>query len=113
MILITLLTFLFIGITEQNRVIEITTANIELVLKTVDKMQLLLHNPSCQHSKEYAQKFLEVKTSYNLGITDCEREKNLCNHLNVTHFPTLVELTNTSMSILDEQRFLHEEGLTT
>ena len=83
----------------------------QLVLKTVDKMHLLLHSPSCPHSKEYASKFLEVKTPYNLGITDCEREKALCSHLNITHFPTLIELTSTAMNIVDEQSFLVTEGL--
>lgn len=35
----------------------------------------------------------------------------LCSHLNISHYPTLVGLTNTSVSILDEQAFLEKEGL--
>ncbi len=72
MILITILAVLC-AMAVPNRVIEITTANVQLVLKTVDHLHLLLHNPACQHSKEYAQKFLEVETPLSLGITDCQR----------------------------------------
>jgi hypothetical protein len=51
-------TFLLVGLSAENRVIEITTTNVQLVLRTVDRLHLLLHNPNCQHSREYAQKFL-------------------------------------------------------
>lgn len=100
MILLTILASL-LALALPNRVIEITAANVQLVLKTVDHLHLLLHNPTCQYSKDYAQKFLEVETPLNLAIADCEREKIFCNHLNVTHYPTLVGLTNSSMAILD------------
>jgi predicted double-glycine peptidase len=73
MMLLTLLAFCMTSIAAQNRVIEITTSNVQLVLRTVDQLHLLLHDPSCQHSRDYAQKFLEVKTPLQLGITDCQR----------------------------------------
>jgi hypothetical protein len=73
MILIALVALHVLAVASQNRVVEITKANIQLVVKTVDKLHLLLHNPACQHSKDYAQKFLEVKTPLQLGIADCER----------------------------------------
>lgn len=101
-LVLTIIASLLTSTLAQNRVIEITTSNVQLVLKTVDRLHLLLHNPNCPHSREYAQKFLEVKTPLQMGIADCQREKQLCDHLNVTHFPTLVQLTNSTMAHIDE-----------
>jgi hypothetical protein len=95
----------------QNRVIEITGTNIELVLRSLGKLHLLLHNPNCPHSLEYSSHFMNVKTALNLGIADCSREKELCVLLNVTHHPTLAVLTDTTVEVLDEQQFLVQEGL--
>lgn len=50
MIIIALL-FTLLTASSQNRVIEITTSNVQLLLKTIDKLHLLLHSPSCPHSK--------------------------------------------------------------
>lgn len=61
------------AIYSQNRVIEITSANIELVLRSVGKIHVLLHNPNCIHSREYSEQFVNVKTPLNLGIADCVR----------------------------------------
>jgi hypothetical protein len=46
-----------------------------------------------------------------MGIADCQREKELCSHLNVTNFPALVQLTSNTINIIDEQQFLLKEGL--
>jgi hypothetical protein len=46
-----------------------------------------------------------------MGITDCQIEKGLCDHLNITQFPTLTLLTSNSMTILDEYKLLEHEGL--
>jgi len=54
---------------------------------------------------------MNVKTVLNLGIADCSREKILCSHLNITQYPTLAVLTNSTVVVLDEQQFLVEEGL--
>jgi protein-disulfide isomerase-like protein with CxxC motif len=46
-----------------------------------------------------------------MGIADCQIEKGLCDHLNITHFPTLTLLTSNSMTVLDEYKLLEHEGL--
>lgn len=58
----TLLVCLAWVISTQARVIEITTANIQLVLRSTDTLHLLLNNPACQHSRTYADKFIQIKT---------------------------------------------------
>jgi len=71
----------------------------------------LLHNPSCPHSRDYIKNYLLTKTEMNLGMTDCSREGLLCDHLNITHYPTLGILSNVSFTIIDEQLFLANEEL--
>lgn len=57
----------------HSRVIEITTNNVQLLLKTTPYILLLLHNPHCPYSKTYASQFLEVKNEYQMGIADCQK----------------------------------------
>jgi thioredoxin-related protein len=54
---ITFILIIFI-INIQTRVIEITTNNIQLILKTTPYILLLFNNPECSHSKAYAKQFL-------------------------------------------------------
>lgn len=80
--------------TIDTRVIEITSNNIHLVLRSVSSITLLLSNPNCEYSKAYVDDYLRIKTPDNLGLADCVKDKVLCDYLNVTHYPTVLRVSN-------------------
>lgn len=51
----------FIAITTTNRVIEVTAANIQAVVRA-GTLPLLLTHPQCPHASAYAQKFIRIRT---------------------------------------------------
>jgi hypothetical protein len=78
----------------SGRVIEITNNNVHLVIKSVGELLLLLNNPQCPHSQAYTDKFIGLNTTDTVGLADCSKDKQLCNYLNISHYPTLLLVSN-------------------
>ena len=81
----------------HSRIVEITSANVQLVIRSVGTLTLLLNNPDCVHSQHYANKYLKINESQTIGIADCRREKELCAYLNVSSYPTLLEVAHNKV----------------
>jgi hypothetical protein len=90
----------------SSRIIEITSSNVHLVLRSVSELTLLLNDPQCPHSSAYAQKYLKIEAQDTIGITDCQKDKTLCEYLNATHYPTLLLVSNDAVRVQDEYEYL-------
>lgn len=56
-----LIVMTLVGLTTP-RIIEVTTANVQLVIRSVTNLHLLLNSPSCPHSQTYADRYLSINT---------------------------------------------------
>jgi len=77
-----------------GRIIEITNNNVHLVVRSVGELLLLLNHPQCTHSQRYTNRFVKLNTSETVGLADCNKDKQLCDYLNVTQYPTLLLVSN-------------------
>lgn len=83
------------------RIIEVTTANVQLVIRSVTNLHLLLNSPSCPHSQTYADHYLSINTQSTIGIANCDQDQALCQYLNVTHYPTLLLVSSQEVKQLN------------
>ena len=94
----------------QARVIEVTAANVQLVLRSGGLPMLLTH-PQCPHSSAYAEKFIRIRSEQNLGIIDCLKDKVICEFFNITLYPTLLHVSKETVRSLDKDHFLLEHNV--
>ena len=85
-----LLALCMLTLPTTSRIVEITSSNIQLVLRSLQSFHLLLNNPQCPHSHSYTQKYLTINSSdHHLAISDCTKDPKLCQYMNVTQYPSL------------------------
>ena len=94
---------------DSYRIWQVTESNLEALTSKHSQVHLFMHQPGCKHSEEYKVRYAQLAIDHQqngnevtMGITNCEKEHELCNKLGVTNFPTLILVDNQKPSVIDE-----------